>query len=165
MKTYIIYGSTMGNTASAAEKIHALLDGELVEVSNANEEMIKTADCLILGTSTWGIGDLQDNWLDFAETLKGLDLSGKTIALFGLGDQSSYSDSFVDGVGTLYQIVKQQGAKVIGQTPTDGYTFTSSTAVIENRFAGLILDDDNQSDMTDQRITNWTSQLKEYING
>ena len=116
---------------------------------------------LILGTSTWGAGDLQDDWLSAEGILENADLKGRKVALFGLGDQCGFSDTFVDGVGTLFRMVQEKGAEVIGFTGTDGYDFLSSTAQVDGRFVGLILDDNNQPDLTDERIDAWCMQLKQ----
>lgn len=91
---------------------------------------------LILGASTWGIGDVQDDWFDGLTKLENTDLSGKTVALFGTGDPQGSPDSFVDALGVLYEKIIEQGAKVIGFWPTDGYEFDASKAEREGRFEG-----------------------------
>ena len=114
---------------------------------------------LILGTSTWGAGELQDDWYDGLKTLQGADLSGKTIALFGCGDCSTYSDTFVGGIGELYNGIKDSSAKFIGSVETDDYTFDDSEAVIDGKFIGLPLDDINEDDKTDTRIEAWIAAI------
>jgi len=114
---------------------------------------------LILGTSTWGAGELQDDWYDGLNTLQGADLSGKTIALFGCGDCASYSDTFVGGMGELYNGIKDSGARFIGAVETDGYTFDDSEALIDGKFIGLPLDDINEDDKTDTRIEAWVAAI------
>ena len=111
------------------------------------------------GTSTWGAGELQDDWYDGLKTLQGADLSGKTIALFGCGDCSTYSDTFVGGMGELYNGIRDSGAKFIGSVETDGYTFDDSEAVIDGKFIGLPLDDINEDDKTDTRIEAWLTAI------
>jgi len=113
----------------------------------------------ILGTSTWGAGELQDDWYDGLKTLQGADLSGKTIAIFGCGDCSSYSDTFVGGMGELYNGIKDSGAKFIGAVDTADYTFDDSEAVIDGKFIGLPLDDINEDDKTDTRIDAWLAAI------
>ena len=113
----------------------------------------------ILGTSTWGAGELQDDWYDGLNTLQGADLSGKTIALFGCGDCASYSDTFVGGMGELYNGIKDSGARFIGAVKTDGYTFDDSEALIDGKFIGLPLDDINEDDKTDTRIEAWVAAI------
>ena len=93
------------------------------------------------------------------EALNGADLSGKTIALFGCGDCSTYSDTFVGGIGELYNGIKDSSAKFIGSVETDDYTFDDSEAVIDGKFIGLPLDDINEDDKTDTRIEAWIAAI------
>lgn len=161
MNTLIVFGSTIGNTRNAAKEIHAILGGSLKDAVDVSKEDFEQADLLILGTSTWGYGDLQDDWIAVSSVLNGLNLHGKKAALFGLGDQESYTDTYVDGMGELYEMVTKLGAKVIGRTSVKGYSFSSSRAVVDDRFVGLALDDDNQSEQTGARISAWTEQVKQ----
>ena len=70
-----------------------------------------------------------------------------------------YSDTFVGGMGELYNGIKDSGAKFIGSVETDGYTFDDSEAVINGKFVGLPLDDINEDDKTDTRIEAWLAAL------
>lgn len=158
----IFYGSSTGNTEAAAGKIVKALSGhevEVFDVSSANSDF-STFDVVIFGTSTWGLGDLQDDWDSFIDEVKSGDLSGKKVALFGLGDSSSYSDTFSDGISKIYDAVKGKGVTLIGRTSTEGYNFESSESVIDGEFIGLVLDEDNESEKTDERIALWVEQLK-----
>ena len=110
-------------------------------------------------------GELQDDWEAFVSHLDAADLSGKTVALYGLGDQKAYPDAFLDALGTLYEHVKRRGANVIGRWPTHGYTFTHSSAVIDpavadGAFIGLALDEENQPDLTPHRVDKWVKRLR-----
>lgn len=162
----IIYGSSTEHTKNAAEKIASRLSDyspTLSDIYDGNEAPFLTHEVLILGVSTWGVQDLQDDWNDFYPKLEKLDLSGKTIAIFGMGDASIYPSSFVDAMGILYEIVIQKGATVIGQISTDGYDFEYSRAVVDGQFVGLPLDDDTEPEMTDERIDAWVGKLKPYL--
>ncbi|WP_044214399.1 flavodoxin domain-containing protein, partial [Saccharicrinis fermentans] len=110
-KTAVLVGSSTGNTESVGEKIVEKLGNgaKLINVADASVAQIEDCKNLILGTSTWGVGDLQDDWEDFLPKLAQADLNGKTVALFGLGDAESYYDSFVDGIGTIYEEIKDKG--------------------------------------------------------
>ena len=132
---------------------------EALNVQDLTADVVAANQNLILGTSTWGAGELQDDWYDGLKTLQGADLSGKTIALFGCGDCSSYSDTFVGGIGELYNGIKDSGAKFIGAVETDGYTFDDSEAIIDGKFIGLPLDDVNEDDKTDTRIEAWLAAI------
>lgn len=159
-KTVVIYGSSTGTCQSIAEKIAAKLGVEAIDVANLNADAVSEAENLILGTSTWGAGELQDDWVDGLETLKGLDLNGKTVALFGCGDAESYGDTFCGAMAEIYNGIKDKGVTFVGAVPTDGYTFDDSEAVIDGKFAGLALDDVNEDDKTDERIDAWIDSIK-----
>ena len=87
----IFYGSTTGTTGSLAGRIAEELGiaaADVHDVAGAAADAVQRYDCLLLGSSTWGCGELQDDWFGFLEGLKGQDLSGKSVALFGCGDSS-----------------------------------------------------------------------------
>ena len=157
--TIVIYGSSTGTCEVLAEKIASKLGCEALNVQNLSADIVAANKNLILGTSTWGAGELQDDWYDGLKVLQGADLSGKTIAIFGCGDCSSYSDTFVGGMGELYNGIKDSGAQFIGSVGTDGYTYDDSEAVIDGKFIGLPLDEINEDDKTDARIDAWITQI------
>lgn len=157
-KTVVIFGSSTGTCEGIAEKIGAKLGAEVVNVQDLNDDVL-AADNLLLGTSTWGAGELQDDWYDGVDTIKGADLSGKTVAIFGCGDSASYSDTFCGAMKELYNAAKEAGANVIGEVSTDGYTFDDSDAIVDGKFVGLALDDINEDDKTDERIDAWLERL------
>lgn len=157
--TIVIYGSSTGTCEAIAEKIASKLGCEAVNVQDLTADIITNHQNLILGTSTWGGGELQDDWYDGLKTLQSSDLKGKTIAIFGCGDCATYSDTFVGGMGELYNGIKDSGAHFIGSVATDGYTFDDSEAVINGKFIGLPLDDINEDDKTDIRIETWLAQV------
>jgi flavodoxin I len=158
----IFYGSTYGMTAKAAEKIKKAFGRSKVEVFNlkdASIEDMKKFKNLIFGTSAWGIGEMQDEWEYFIDNIADLDFSDRKLALFGLGDQKEYPESFVDGLGTLYCRLPDKSC-VVGGTSTDGYDFYFSLAAKDDQFIGLVLDEHHQKDKTDDRIKKWVVQLK-----
>ena len=158
-KTIVIFGSSTGTCEAIAEKIGSRLGAEVLNVQDLTADVVAANDNLILGTSTWGAGELQDDWYDGINVLKSADLSSKTIALFGCGDCESYGDTFVGGIGELYDAIKSSGAKIVGAVSTDGYTFDDSAAVVDGQFVGLPLDDVNEDDKTDGRIDAWIAQI------
>ncbi len=157
--TIVIYGSSTGTCEAIAEKIASKLGCEAINVQELTADIIDANDNLILGTSTWGAGELQDDWYDGLKTLQDADLCGKTIALFGCGDSATYSDTFVGGIGELYNGISKSGARFIGSVATDDYTFDDSEAVVDGKFIGLPLDDINEDDKTDIRIEAWIAQI------
>ena len=98
--------------------------------------------------------------LKFVRKLKDLDLSDKVVALFGCGDSESYGDTFCDGMGLLYENLKNSGCRFIGAVPDADYTYGSSVSVIDGNFVGLAIDDVNESEKTEGRISSWTDRLK-----
>ena len=116
MAVGIFYGSSGGATAEVAEMIKKRLDTDanLIDIAGASPNDFMRYSHMILGTSTWGDGDLQVDWEEFFETFQTIDLRGKTVALFGLGDQEEYSETFLDGMGTLYMQAVKNGAHIVG---------------------------------------------------
>ncbi len=161
--TAIFFGSSSGNTETVANEIAEKLDAQVFNVADNPAEELNNFSNLLFGTSTWGVGDLQDDWESFLSEVENADLNGKNVALFGCGDGASYSDTFVDGMGTIYAAIKDKGCKVLGFTKTDGYDFEDSTAVVDGKFVGLPIDEDNQSDLTNERIEAWVEQIKQEL--
>lgn len=162
-KIAIVFGSSTGATSSVAEKIKEQIgDAELLNVDSIKADDLKGYDFLIFGTSTTGVGDLQDDWETFLPQLEKFDFTGKKVALFGLGDSASFSDSFADGMGHIYNVIKKK-VEVVGYVSTDGYTYDNSESVIDDKFVGLALDEDNEYSETDSRIENWLKDIKQYF--
>ncbi|HIF9429247.1 TPA: flavodoxin FldB [Photobacterium damselae] len=165
MKIGLFYGSTTCYTEMAAEKIRDCLGHDLVSVFNIKEAPISemnSFDLLILGISTWDFGELQEDWEAVWQQLDGLDLNGKTIALFGLGDQEGYTEWYLDAMGMLHDKLLPTGVNIIGYWPNDeNYQFTASKALIDDGefFVGLALDEDSQYELSDERITTWCGQI------
>jgi flavodoxin I len=163
----LFFGTQTGNTESIAEQIQKELGGDRVvtlhDVSSAEASDLEDYDTLIIGCPTWNIGEMQSDWEGLYEELGSVDFSGKMFAYFGLGDQTGYADNFQDAMGILEEKISSLGGKTVGQWPTDGYDFTESKAVKNGKFVGLALDEDNQADLTDQRIKAWTTQLKQEL--
>ena len=159
-KTLVVYGSSTGTCQSIAETIAEKLGAEVVDVANLDDAQVNEAENLILGTSTWGAGEVQDDWYDGLNKLKKLDLNGKTVALFGCGDCESYGDTFCGGMDEIYSTLQDKGLKFVGQVSTDDYTFDDSAAVVDGKFVGLALDDINEDDKTPGRIDAWLDDIK-----
>jgi len=63
----VIYGSSTGTCQGLAEKIGQQLgvqDDGIIDVQNLTADVVNKYDVLILGTSTWGAGEMQDDWYD-----------------------------------------------------------------------------------------------------
>lgn len=164
-KIGLFYGTTSGKTKKVAELINKEFGAKAVDLFNIKDikpEEILKYDNIIFGTSAWGIGDLQDDWELFIDDMVELDLKGKSIALFGLGDQKEYPGSFADALGTLYcrMPVKDQ---IVGSIATTGYEYYFSSAEIDKKFVGLVIDEDYQPEKTGERVKNWVTQLKKEL--
>jgi flavodoxin I len=166
MKTAIFYASSTGNTSNIANVIAQELNvSDVFDIADVSLEKINEYTNIILGVSTWGDGDLQDDWDDNFDELKDIDFSSKTVALFGLGDQDGYPDTYLDAMGTLYAQIKSKGANIIGQWQRDdSYEFDDSKALIGDTFIGLALDEDNQDDLTNDRVSKWILDIKDKFN-
>ena len=158
--TAIIYGSSLGNTRYVAEKLQLILpDATLLPAEEVTPQTLSAYPNLILGASTWGVGLLQDEFENFVSVLLQSSLEGKTIALFGLGDQHNYPDTFCDGIGKLYDLLKDRDANLIGEWPAEEYDFSTSKALKGDYLAGLALDEDNEPDLTDYRLRKWVELI------
>jgi len=167
----IFFGSTDGHTAAIAAQIKERLDArfctaaeascvEVLDVGVETLEAMLDFDRLILGAPTWSIGQLQRDWEAALYEFDELDLEGRPVAIFGLGDQVGYPDTFVDAMIFLADRVRACGGRLVGAWPTVGYTFTNSWALEENGcFVGLALDEHNQSELTGPRLDAWLAQV------
>lgn len=164
-KIGIFYGSATGTTEKTARRIGNLLgvsDEHIFNVANTAPSKSGDYELLILGTSTWGNGNLEDDWYDFLAGLEELDLRGKEIALFGCGDETM-RDTFCSGVGELYNRLVNTGAQFIAPYDTIGYNFDHSAAKPEDALEayGLLLDDVNHPELTETRLRGWTNLIKQ----
>ena len=163
----IFYGSTTGNTETSALKIQKEFGtdkAQLFDVSEVKASDMEQFTNLVFGASTWGIGDLQDDFEAFMSEITEANLTGKKVAIFGLGDQYSYSDSFVDAIAQIYEKLNDKGCELIGKTSTEGYEYDESQAEMDGQLIGLALDEENQSDLSDSRIIHWVEELKNQFN-
>jgi flavodoxin I len=163
----LIYGTDTGNTEYVidtyiiTELTNHNINYELVEVCDVSSSDWESHTFYILGIPTWYDGELQSDWEDYFEEFKKIDFTGKKVALFGLGDQIGYDEWFCDGVGILAKIASDNGGEIIGLTEKDdSYDFETSKALKDkNTFWGLCLDEDNQNELTKERLENWFKYL------
>jgi flavodoxin II len=171
-KIAIFYGSTTCYTEMAGEKIQQVLQKELGDIEipmfDIKEHALAKSqdfDIIVFGISTWDFGELQEDWESTWDDIKSLQLEGKTVALYGLGDQLGYADWFQDALGMLHDELIVLNCDIVGYWPNTGYEFTASKALTEDQqfFVGLSLDDENQFDQSDERIDQWCHQLAEEL--
>ena len=162
-KTIVVFGSSTGTCEGIAGDIAAKIGTEAISVSDLTADVIAENENLILGTSTWGAGEVQDDWYDGLKVLSGADLSGKTVAHFGCGDSASYSDTFCGGMAEIYNAAKDAGANIIGAVDASEYSYDDSEAVIDGKFVGLALDNDNEEGKTAGRIDAWVAAIGQAL--
>lgn len=165
MKTGIFYGSATGTTADIARRIGKKLgvaDTDIHDVAITSPDKTGQYDLIVIGSSTWGNGELEEDWYDFIAGMQVLDLSDKKIAIFGCGDETM-ADTFCNAVGILYERLRGTGATFIGEYPAADYSYRHSDATDGATMRGLVLDQVNRPELTDQRISLWTDQLKKEI--
>lgn len=161
-KIGIFYGTTSGKTAAIVEEIEfnlKKLDFETFNVADGIQNITEFEN-LILVTPTYQVGELQKDWDLRKEELKKIDFTGKKVGLVGLGNQFAFGESYADGMRILYDIVKENGAKVVGFTSSLGYSYQETNSVIDGNFIGLALDEAHQDDLTPDRIENWITEIK-----
>lgn len=170
----IFFGTDSGTTRLIAKKMAKKLGDVASKPLNVNRISVDDMlayDALILGTPTYGEGQLPSegtgvqngSWEEFLPELCKRDLSGKKVALYGLGDQDKYGHRFANALFELYSKLTESGATIIGGWPTEGYEFTESKAVVDDRFVGLVIDNSNQSMLTDERINSWLLTIKDEM--
>lgn len=157
----IFYASSTGKTKFIADEISIHLD-ELKEynIRITGSEYMSDYSNIIFGISTWDGGSIQEDWKDIWDEFCEIDFKNKNVAIFGLGDQVKYPDKFVAAMKPLYDQLTKAGANVLGFTSTEDYTFKDSSAIINGQFVGLVLDLENQSELTSSRIEDWVKDLK-----
>lgn len=166
-KVGIFFGSDTGNTEKVAEQIQQLLGSDtadIYDIAKSTKEEIEKYEYLLFGIPTWYYGESQCDWDDFFPNLEQVNFTGKTVAIFGCGDQEDYAEYFCDAMGTLRDIIEPLGAKIVGNWSTEGYYFESSKSLVDDKhFVGLAIDEDRQADLTQERIQNWVEQVKKEM--
>ena len=161
-KIGIFYGSSTGSTSEVAQRLAKALGAEanVYDVAGADAADAAAFDVLLLGSSTWGIGDLQDDWEDFLPKLAEQSLAGKKVALFGCGDADSYPDSFCEALAKIHEGLAGTGCSFIGAYEPEGYSYDATETEQDGMLIGLCIDEANQSDLTDERIEKWVALLQ-----
>ena len=163
--TGIFYGSTTSTTEAVAQDIARALgiaDADIHNVADTPADETERYDLLLLGSPTWGCGELQDDWYGFLDALKGRDLQGKRVALFGCGDSASYPDTFCDALGLIYEALQPTGCTFIGACEPDGCDATGSLLCNEGLFVGLAVDE-SAPEKTDARLAAWCGRIREEL--
>ncbi len=163
-KIGLFFGSDEGNTEAVATRIAARFEDDVVDIFDiADVSQVEFAgyETIILGIPTWDFGQIQSDWEEFWDDISDIDFTGKEVALYGLGDQFGYGDYFLDAMGMLHDVIIAKGASLVGYWPVTGYDFEASKALTADgqNFVGLALDEDQQEEMSCQRINEWCEQI------
>lgn len=160
----LFFGSDDGNTETVAYRIQQRFgesEIDIYDIANATQLDFANYDKMIFGIPTWDFGQIQSDWEEFWGDIAEVDFRGKVVALYGLGDQFGYGDFFLDAMGMLHDVLLANGAKIVGHWPAVAYEFDASKASIEgqNKFVGLGIDQDQQPELTRDRLNQWCQQL------
>merc|ERR1719215_74717 len=144
-----------------------IADAAGIEAADAGEisaEDLAGFDGLIVCCPTWNTDADEYRsgtaWDDVIDDIKGADLSGKPVAVFGCGDSEAYGDNFCDGIEELHETFKAAGAKMVGYVDASAYNHQASKSVRDGKFLRCPFDEDNQADMSEERAREWVAQLK-----
>ena len=167
-KIGLFFGPQKGSVHRVAEKVKAAFGEQEVELVAVNEAIaadLEKYNLIIFGISTvgketWDSNYSNTDWSKFFPNISKVDFSGKTVAIFGLGDHVTYSSYFVNAMGVLAKDLIKNGATVVGQVDPAGYEFDDSEAIIDGKFVGLPIDEDFEPELTDERIANWVKNIK-----
>ena len=162
IKIGLFYGTTSASTQDAADLIKDNMDGFEIELFDIYKEPLSSMsnfDNLIIGCPTWDIGLLQEDWRSKFDELDNIDFSSKKVAYFGCGDQHVYSGTFLDALGTLEEKISEKGGLTIGYWPVESYSFDYSKAQVGENFVGLGIDNDNEPELTEERIEQWCQKI------
>lgn len=167
-KIGLFYAPKGGSTEEVAKKIAGAVGEAHVDLHFAGDvdiERIKQYDRIILGTATvdndaWDGKHPRNNWDMIFPKLSDVDFSGKTVALFALGNQVLYPNHFVDSLGQFGKALRERGARLVGFVDPDDYDFEESEGLEAGKFMGLPIDEDTEDDKTPERIQQWLEQIK-----
>ena len=79
---------------------------------------------------------------------------------YGLGNQEKYPDRFASSLYELYELFTNCGATIIGDWSTEGYEYEFSKAEVDGRFVGLVIDNNSQGMLTEERLDVWIEYVK-----
>ena len=167
-KIGLFFGPSKGSVHRVAEKVKTAFGEQVVDMIPVHDAVaadLEKYDQLIFGISTvgketWDSNYSNTDWAKFFPNISKVDYSGKTVAIFGLGDHLTYSSHFVNAIGVLAKQLLKNGAKIVGEVDPSGYEFDDSEALIDGKFIGLPIDEDFEPELTDERVSNWVNSIK-----
>ncbi len=161
-KIHIIYGSTTGTTQALAERLAKDFGTTAINVAGADITAFD-AEVILLGSSTWGCGELQDDWYSGLDLLGNADLSGKKVGVFGCGDSQGFADTFCDALVILAEKATSRGARLIGEMPAFAFPNVSSRCLQNGKLVGLLTDELNDPSGTAARVVDFEFLIRREL--
>ena len=167
----IFFGPVNGSVHRIAKMVASKIGPEkvdLIHIASATTADLEKYTKIIFGISTVGKDTWQqkfdnNDWSKFIPAVSTFNFTGKRVAIFGLGDHITYAYHFVDSMGLLGKLIKNQGGELFGQMSTEGYTFQDSEAIVDGKFIGLPIDEDFEPELSEGRVVEWVNSLmKEF---
>lgn len=167
----IFFGTSTGSTEEAAHLISSEFGDaasepiEIDEVQGSVAAEFAKFDSLVVGTPTWNTGADEERsgtgWDEiYYSEMQELSISGKKVAVFGLGDSVSYAENYGDATGELHDVFEKLGCKMIGYTSQEGYQHEASKSITpDGQFCGLLLDAVNEEELSEGRVKDWVAKL------
>lgn len=168
-KTALFFSPVGGNVNNVANMLGEMIGTDkldIIPVKDAEPEDFHTYDQIILvgstvGTDHWSNEVVVDEWPEFFSKIKDNSLENKKLAIVGLGNSFLYPDHFADGMAIHYEKIKKLNAQIFGFVTPEGYDFTDSKSLNdEGLFCGLPIDEDNEPELTKERLERWINSLK-----
>jgi len=168
-KTALFYSPQGGNVNSVANKLGEMIGNDKVDIIPVKEvekgDLYKYNKIILIGSTVgadhWNNEIVVDEWTEFFTKIMEISFEKKKVAIVGLGNSVLYPSHFADGIADLYERITKQNAKVLGFVDAKDYDFTDSEAVNDDGlFCGLPIDEDNEAELTTERLEKWIFILK-----
>jgi len=168
-KTALFYSPEGGSVNKVANKLGEMIGNDKVDIFPVKEvekgDLDKYNKIILVGSTVgadhWDNEIVVNEWTEFFTKIKEISFEKKKIAIVGLGNSVLYPSHFADGMAVLYERIIKQNAKVLGFVDAKGYDFEDSEAVNDDGFfCGLAIDEDNEAELTTERLEKWISILK-----
>lgn len=168
-KIALLYSPEGGNVNKVTIKLAEIIGIEKVDIIPVRKvgkgELDKYKQIIFLGSTVgadhWTNEIVADEWQEFFNKWDEISFENKKVAIVGLGNSVLYPEHFADGMAHLYNKIKERKGKVLGFVDAKDYDFTDSEAVNDDGFfCGLAIDEDNEEELTKERLERWVSSLK-----
>ena len=160
MSTGIVFGSNDGDAKVVAEYIASKIGCGVLNATDLTADFLDKNDKLIFVASTHKVGEVQKDFQAKLGLIGEADWTEKTLALVGLGNAAKHSDTFNSGLVDFLPVTK--GAKLVGAFDNPGYAFDYSSAFINGKFIGLVLDYKNDPQWQ-AKTDGWLNGVKQYF--